>query len=201
MQYSAAACLFLALSVSALPTLPTIEQRQTQGSVYPYGIDPTKPFTLTAISADGATGYNFKSYFTAKNPDTVALGAISDEKPGSNFTIVANHYGTQLSVYQKPSGGASAVAFGNYAPVENTLLTFHEGINTPNFGGLAFYGQYLGGDFEAGIKDILSVGGAQTLTPYKVCNKPAGQGAGKALFYGGTDASCVSVIVYAYPVQ
>ncbi|KAI9686441.1 MAG: hypothetical protein M1820_010637 [Bogoriella megaspora] len=201
MHFSTLTTLLLPLSTAALTSLV----RRQQQPAFPYGIDPSKPFVLRALTTDGETSYNLGSYYTDKTSNTVGLYAAPEDlsgasnPPGSNFTLVANHYGTQLSVYQAPPTGGAAVAYGNYPPTKGQLLTFHQGINEPNFGGLAFYGQYLGGDFEAGFTDILGVGLELSLQPYTVCNKPRGQGNGKALFVEGTDKSCQRVTVYAYP--
>ena len=201
MQLTVLTTLFVPFLVSAAPAY--LQSRQITTPPYPYGIDPSKPFTLSAITADGETGYTLAAYSSNQTSNTVALQALvqpaSGAQPiGSNFTLVANHYGTQLSVYQVPPSGGAAVAYGNYPPTSGQLLTFHQGINEPNFGGLAFYGQYLGGDPEAGTNDILGVGEETTLQPYTVCNIPAGQGSGKAVFVEGTAEDCQRVTIYAY---
>lgn len=164
----------VALTASLASAVPLAELLRTRQVVqFPetvYGVDPRLPFNLWAVVAGGASSALQPFYydFAAGVLGLQAVGGVvAPATPPANFTLVANHYGTQLYAYAAAPCGSSAfcdatrLLWSNDSPVAGRALTFHPGRDAPNFGGLAFYGAYHGGDFAAGESNFL-VGAADT---------------------------------------
>lgn len=201
-----------ALLVTAAPTKPR-QEPQLPDTVY--GVDPTQSFYLTAYTAGGPSAYTLQPFFYNFLAGIIGLQAVlinefsnstNASSPQANFTLTGDHYGTQLYTYETiPCTSAASCATGlaqwsNNEPVANSPLTFRLGVEEPSFGGLAFYGQYTGGDFEAGETNYL-VGADDTdfTKAFTVCNygpDPSIQ----LIAYHGTNSSCVPVTVTAVQV-
>ncbi|KAH9906405.1 hypothetical protein F4778DRAFT_778799 [Xylariomycetidae sp. FL2044] len=206
------------LSAATLATSSPIlmTERQTQLPDTVYGVDPAKPFYLSATTADSSTTYVLQPYYYSVFPNLIGLQALDPSDatgtqpadPRANFTLTGNHYGTQLYGY-KPAVCTSAgfcpsdppsLQWSNDEPEDNRALTFHQGVDAPSFGGLAFYGAYRGGDFEAGEANFL-VGAADTdlAAAFTVCDGVDNPSI-SVLAYHGTNSSCVPVTVRAVQV-
>ena len=206
MQFTIAAILSVATLAAAAPTNIS-QEPQIPDTVY--GVDPSKPFYMTAYTADGASSYTLQPFYVDYLQGVLGLqavlvgGATNASSPQANFTLTGNHYGTQLYAYETgPCTSAaycdpSLLLWSNDEPAANSLLTFHLGVDEPSFGGLAFYGAYHGGDFEAGESNYL-VGASDTdLTKaFTVCNWATNPEI-QTIAYHGTNSSCVPVTVEA----
>lgn len=200
------------LSVAALAAATPIQVRQVQLPDTVYGVDPTKPFYLTAGTNDGTASYTLQTFYADYPAGVLGIqavlegGPIDVTLPRANFTLTGNHYGTQLYAYAKgactsPHGCPEDILqWSNDEPQADSPLTFHLGVDAPSFGGLAFYGAYHGTDWEAGESDYL-VGAADTdLTKaFTVCDWPDNADF-KVLAYHGTNSSCLPVTVRAFQV-
>jgi hypothetical protein len=208
MHFTAAAI----LSVAALTAATPIQVRQVQLPDTVYGVDPSKPFYLGATSADQTASYTLQTFYADYPAGLLGIqavlegGPINATSPRANFTLVGNHYGTQLYAYAvgactSPHGCPEDVLeWSNNEPQANSLLTFHVGVDEPSFGGLAFYGAYHGTDWEAGETDYLIGAGDTDFTKaFSVCDWPDNAEV-KVLAYHGTNASCVGVTVNAFQV-
>ncbi|KAI0143797.1 hypothetical protein GGR57DRAFT_339926 [Xylariaceae sp. FL1272] len=198
------------LALAAVASTTPIARRQAQQPDTVYGVDPAKSFYLSAY--DGSEGYYTLQPFYVSGIATLGLqtvlegGSTNASSPRANFTLSGSHYGTQLYTY-KPGICTSAAScptdppnlvWSNDSPVDNQYLTFHQGVDQPNFGGLAFYGAYHGGDFEAGESNYLVGAGDSDLTAaFSVCDLTTNTDI-RILSYHGTNSSCVPVTVTAY---
>lgn len=206
------------ISASALlvAAAPSIKRQGPQLPDTVYGVDPAKPFYLTAYTAGDASAYTLQPSILDITAGLVGLEAVlEDDSPSStnvsspraNFTLTGNHYGTQLYAHEIVPCTSSAFCpqglaqWSNDKPVENSVLKFHLGVDEPSFGGLAFYGQYTGGDFEAGETDYL-VGADDTdfTKAFTVCDF-GDDASTQVIVYHGTNSSCVPVTVTAVQVE
>lgn len=201
------------ISISALVTAaPTTTRQEPQIPDTVYGVDPSKPFYLSAYTTDGTSSYTLQPFFSNYLEGILGLQAILEggttdiSSPQANFTLAGNHYGTQLYAYSQgpctsaASCDSSLLQWSNDEPSSNSLLTFHQGVDEPTFGGLALFGKYAGGDFEAAEEDYL-IGEDDTdfTKAFAVCDwvvNPEIQ----VVVYHGTNSSCVPVIVTASQV-
>ncbi|CAJ2509384.1 Uu.00g144100.m01.CDS01 [Anthostomella pinea] len=200
------------LSLAALAAASPITPRQEpQQPATVYGVDPSKPFYLYAYTTDYTSSYILQPFYTSVSQlglQAVPEGGNATASPQANYTLSGSHYGTQLYAYRPGicTSMAScptdppALQWSNDEPVDGAPLTFHIGVDEPNFGGLGFYGAYHGGDFEAGTDNYLVGGGDTDLAgAFSVCDLAANS-AVKLLTYHGANSSCVAVTVNAYQV-
>jgi hypothetical protein len=206
MQFTIAAI----ISISALAAAsPIVIRQDPQIPDTPYGVDPTKPFYLTASSADGTNSYTLQPFYIDYLGGILGLqavlegGTINATSPRANFTLTGNHYGTSLYAYDTApctsaeSCDTSLIPWSNDSPAANSPLAFHMGVDEPSFGGLAFYGVYTGGDFEAGERNYLVGAQDSDLTKaFSVCDSETTKGI-QLIAYHGTNSSCVAVTIEA----
>lgn len=198
---------------SAAPLAELLRTRQVvQFPETVYGVDPRLPFYLWAVPAGAAPQALQPFYYDFAAGELglqAAGGAVAPAEPRANFTLTANHYGTQLYAYAPAPCGSSAfcdaarLLWSNDSPAPGRALTFHPGRDAPNFGGLAFYGAYRGGDFAAGEANFL-VGAADTQLDGAFALCPwAPNPLVRVLTYrgAGRNASCVPVTVSATQVR
>ncbi|KAK8126563.1 uncharacterized protein PG998_002322 [Apiospora kogelbergensis] len=185
--------LLLLPALAGLASASPIGVRQSKGPHIPktvYGVDPSKPFYLTADPVDG--GKQLYLVPTFLDFTTLGLSAVEPEYAGpgprANYTLVGNHYGTQLYAYSpllctSPTGcpGSQTMQWSNASPQSAeaspppAALTFQQGVQTPSFGGLAFYGEYTGGDFAAGETNYLVGASDSDFTKaWALCDYPQG---------------------------
>ncbi|KAK8083841.1 hypothetical protein PG996_002622 [Apiospora saccharicola] len=218
--------LLLLPALAGLSAASPIGARQTKGPHMPktvYGVDPTKPFYLTADTlGDNAKEYYLLPTYLDMTTSLLGLSAVEPEyapTPRANYTLIGNHYGTQLYAYAtlpctSPTGcpGSSMLQWSNASPASGEpspaakALTFQQGVQQPSFGGLAFYGEYTGGDFEAGETNYLVGAGDSDFTKaWALCDYPEGNPARyDVLTYHGAgefDAACKPVTVRASQVH
>jgi hypothetical protein len=199
-----------AVSVAALVSATPIKTRQVQLPDTVYGVDPSKPFYLSAYNADQTSSYILQPFYVDYTTGVLGLqavlegGPLNASSPRANFTLTGNHYGTQLYAYETgPCTSAAScdetpLQWSNDEPEADSLLTFHLGIDEPTFGGLNFYGAYRGGDFEAGESNYLVGQSDADLTKaFSVCDWDVNTEL-QVLAYHGTNTSCVAVTVNAY---
>ncbi|KAI0481346.1 hypothetical protein GGR56DRAFT_672364 [Xylariaceae sp. FL0804] len=204
-----------ALSLLSLASAsPVRRPRQLEAPDTVYGVDPSQPFTLTATTADTDEGFTLQPIYGDTFGGTVVLQAVTTgsnatASPAANFTLSASHYGTQLYAWYPglctsaaycPPSPVPNQRWSNDEPVANRPLTFHPGLDEPNFGGLALYGAYRGGDPEAGETNYLVGEGDSDFTAaFALCDWTVNPEI-KVLGYHGTNASCEAVTVNAYQV-
>ncbi|KAI1333880.1 hypothetical protein F5Y15DRAFT_403751 [Xylariaceae sp. FL0016] len=198
----------ITLALATLGSTSPITPRQAEEPDTVYGVDPAKPFYLTAHTNDGSSSYTLQPF--VGEPSSLKLQGVLDDvvnasTPRANFTLSGSHYGTQLYAYAAGICTSAAscpsdpppLTWSNDEPVDNEYLTFHSGVDEPNFGGLAFYGAYHGGDPEAGEDNYLVGSGDLDLTgAFSVCDLTTNADT-KILTYHGTDSSCIAVTVKA----
>ncbi|KAK7989911.1 hypothetical protein PG989_010226 [Apiospora arundinis] len=213
-------------ALAGLAAASPIGTRQTKGPHMPktvYGVDPTKPFYLTADGVGGeSAGKEYYLIPTFLDFTTLGLSAVepayAPPGPRANYTLVGNHYGTQLYAYSpllctSPTGcpGSFVMQWSNASPQTADAnpapkaLTFNQGVQTPSFGGLAFYGEYTGGDFAAGETNYLVGAGDSDFTKaWALCDYPQGNPPRQNVltYHGaaGFDAACKPVTVRANQV-
>ncbi|KAK7941349.1 uncharacterized protein PG986_013736 [Apiospora aurea] len=196
-------------ALAGLASASPIGARQGKGPHMPktvYGVDPTKPFYLTAdiVGAEGAgAGKEYYLLPTFLDMQTSLMGLSATEPeyaptPRANYTLTGNHYGTQLGAMCPPQSAEPETA----APA---AMTFQQGVQQPSFGGLAFYGEYTGGDFAAGETNYLVGAGDSDFTKaWALCDYPQGNPPRyDVLTYHGAaafDAACKPVVVRANQV-
>lgn len=214
-------------ALAGLATASPIGARQAKGPHMPktvYGVDPTKPFYLTADTVGGGEAKEYYLLPTYLDMATSLLGLSAVEPdyaptPRANYTLIGNHYGTQLYAYAtlpctSPTGcpGSSMLQWSNTSPASAEAsppakaLTFQQGVQQPSFGGLAFYGEYTGGDFAAGETNYLVGAGDSDFTKaWALCDYTEGNPARyDVLTYHGAgpfDVACKPVTVRANQVH
>ncbi|KAK8087852.1 hypothetical protein PG997_002813 [Apiospora hydei] len=187
-------------ALAGLASASPIGARQSKGPHMPktvYGVDPTKPFYLTADTVGGEGAGAGKEYYllpTFLDMQTSLMGLSATEPeyaptPRANYTLTGNHYGTQLYAYASlpctsPTGcpGSTRLQWSNVSPqsaepatAAPAAMTFQQGVQQPSFGGLAFYGEYTGGDFAAGETNYLVGAGDSDFTKaWALCDYPQG---------------------------
>jgi hypothetical protein len=166
-----------------------------------YGVDPSQLFHLyAATDATSSPKYVLNPIVLNNNQSTVGLQAVLLGGSGSlavNYTLLGNHYGTQLYAHLTGHTPDVKLDYSNDSPMENAPLSFHIGTDHPNAGGLGFYGKYVSSDADAGQYNYL-VGDADTdfTKAFSVCVN-AQNTQTRLLVYHGTDSSCEFVTVRA----
>lgn len=188
--------LLLLPALAGLAATSPIGARQAKGPHIPktvYGVDPAQPFYLTADTVGAAAAEEYYLIPTYLDMATGELGLAAVEPayapaPRANYTLVGNHYGTQLYAYAalpctSPTGcpGSAVLQWSNASPASAEAapparaLTFRQGVQHPSFGGLAFYGEYTGGDFAAGETNYLvGAGDSDFARAWALCDYPQG---------------------------
>lgn len=201
-MYSAIVSLLGVAALGAASPLNNLNTRQTVVSpATVYGVDPSQMFHLYAgPDATSSATYVLLPMVINNNQSRVGLSAVEPSNVGSfaaNYTLVGNHYGTQLYAHSTGRTPDIKLDYSNEPPQENTPLSFHLGVDTPNVGGLAFYGKYVSSDFAAGQSNFLLGDDDTDFTKaFSVCVNPENTQT-KLLVYHGTDSSCEPVVVRA----
>ena len=171
-------------------TSVTAQSRATPNS---YGIDPTQPFNIIALNRTRAPyGWQINTYQISSNQIGLRAYLRDDDPPSappSRFTLVANHYGTQLHTI------FGRTVYSSDTPSTRKPYTLHGGHDNELFeGNLDFLGSYRGDDPDVPSANYIKVYGDLNLNDFPIC---PGGGGKQIVEYQGRSARCISVVLTA----
>lgn len=189
---AAAALALVASFVQATPISSTSVVGQ------PYGLDPSKPVRLIAITPDQSRSWFLNTYNTDvagqkglqafDQANTIPVGIRPEY-----YKIVGNHFGTQLRTINAETKG-----YTSNAPTPQRSVTFHKGVDKqPTRGGLKYFGKYTGGDAAANDFNFftaVAAGGLVNLEGFAVCPTAEGK---RILYFQPPASGCESVYLTA----